>query len=116
MNTKSFNHDFTYESYKNTISRKIYQCNRYRSFKDVDKQEQHYFRNVKIDIIEENNRIKFKSLYVGIYEYYCSRILKWYRRNRMCFNPFSDLRHNALFYKPFFHKRMWYYNGQINTF
>ena len=115
MNTKSFNHDFTYESYKNTISRKIL-YNRYRSFKDLDKQEQNYFRNIKIDINEENERIKFKSLYVGIYEYYCSRTLKGYRRNRMCFNPFSDFRHNALFYKPFFNKRMWYYNGQINTF
>ena len=88
MDIKSFNHDFTYERpIKNTISRKI-QYNRHTSIKDVDKQEQHYFRNVKIDIIEENECIQFKRLSIGIYEY-CNRILKGYTRNRMCFNPFS---------------------------
>ena len=82
MTLKSFNHDFTYErAIKNTISRKIL-YNRYRSFKDADKQEQHYFRNVKIDIIEENKRIRFKRLSMGIYEY-CWRNLKGYRRNKI---------------------------------
>ena len=101
MDIKSFNHDFTYESYKNTISRKIYQ-NRYASLKDADKQEQHYFRNVKIDIIEENKRIRFKRLSMGIYEY-CWRNLKGYRRNKMYFIHFSDL---IYIYKPFFNNRM----------
>ena len=90
MDTKSFNHDFTYErAIKNTISHKVYQYNRYASFKDVDKQEQHYFRNVKIDINEENESVEFKHLSIGIYEYYNLIYLKGYRRNRMCFNPFS---------------------------
>ena len=107
MDIKSFNHDFTYErAIKNTISRKIL-YNRYRSFKDADKQEQHYFRNVKIDIIEENKRIRFKRLSMGIYEY-CWRNLKGYRRNKTYFIHFSDLKY---IYKPFFNKRMWYYNG-----
>ena len=97
MDIKSFNHDFTYErAIKNTISRKIL-YNRYRSFKDADKQEQYYFRNIK------NERIRFKRLYVGIYEY-CNLIyLKGFRRNRTYFNPFSDLKY---IYKPFFNKRM----------
>ena len=47
MNTKSFNHDFIYESYKNTISRKT-QYNRHASIKDVDNQEQQSFRNIKM--------------------------------------------------------------------
>ena len=103
MDIKSFNHDFTYERViKNTISRKIL-YNRYRSFKDADKQEQHYFRNVKIDIIEENKRIRFKHSSMGIYEY-CWRNLKGYRRNKMYFINFSDLK--KYIYKPFFNKRM----------
>ena len=102
MDIKSFNHDFTYERViKHTISRKILYT-RYRSFKDADKQEQHYFRNVKIDIIEENKRIQFKRLSMGIYEYFW-RNLKGYRRNKMYFIHFSDLKY---IYKPFFNKRM----------
>ena len=102
MTLKSFNHDFTYErAIENTISRKI-QYNRYTSIKDVDNQEQQYFRNIKIDIIEENERIRFKHLSMGIYEY-CWSIFKGYRRNKIYFNHFSNLKN---IYKQFFNKRM----------
>ena len=102
MDIKSFNHDFTYErAIKNTISRKT-QYNRHTSIKDVDNQEQQSFRNIKIDTIEENKRIRFKGLSIGVYEY-CWRIFGGYRRNKTYFIHFSDLKY---IYKPFFNKRM----------